>query len=99
MYALDSFISPVPGFHDDILIPSILVSPRPPGDESMSDPFTKAYASTIKTQAGKRKATANPIPSKKPRKPRGNLRARSKSMNPLPMLLLLLLHRVLDGRS
>jgi hypothetical protein len=99
MYALDNFISPVPGFHDDIPIPSILVSARPPGDESTSDPFTEAYVSTLKTQAGKRKATANPIPSKKPRKPWGNLRARSKSMNPLPMLLLLLLHRVLDGRS
>jgi hypothetical protein len=62
MQALDNFISPVPGFDSDILIPAIPVSARPPGDESTSDPSARASASALKTRAGKQKASANPIP-------------------------------------
>jgi hypothetical protein len=65
MQALDNFISPVPGFDDDISIPAVPVSARPPGDEPASDPSSGASASASKTQAGKQKATANPTPHKK----------------------------------
>jgi hypothetical protein len=64
MQALDSFISPVPGFDDDIPIPAVLISARPPGDEPASDPSGGASASASKTRVGKQKATANPTPHK-----------------------------------
>jgi hypothetical protein len=71
MQALESFISPVPGFDGDILILAIPVSTWPPGDKSMSDPSTEVSASALKTWAGKRKLTANPTPPKKARKTMG----------------------------
>jgi hypothetical protein len=71
MQALDSFISPVPGFNGYILIPAIPVLAQPPGDESTSDPSTEAGASALKNRAGKRKATANPTPEKKAKKAMG----------------------------
>jgi hypothetical protein len=54
MNALDSFISPILGFNDDIPILTISVSARPPGDESASDPSAGASAITLKASAGKR---------------------------------------------
>jgi hypothetical protein len=99
MQALDSFISPILDFEGDIPILTIPVLARPLGIELTSDPSTGASASALKTRAGKRKATANPTPQKKPRKPQGNPLAGSKLMNSHPRLLLQLLHRVLIGRS
>jgi hypothetical protein len=99
MQVLDRFISLVPGFDGDILILAIPVPARPPGDESTSDPSTGVGASFLKVRVGKWKATANPTPQKKPRKPRGNPLEGSKLMNPYAKLLLRLLHRVLSGRS
>jgi hypothetical protein len=71
MQALDNFISPIPNFDGDILIPVAPVSARPPGDESMSDPFAGANASSLKAQVGKWKATANLTPQKRARKTTG----------------------------
>jgi hypothetical protein len=71
MQALDNFISPIPGFEGDISIPTIPVSARPPDDESISDPSVRAGASALKAWAGKWKATANSIPSKKAKKATG----------------------------
>jgi hypothetical protein len=99
MQVLDSFIPPVPGFDGDIPIPAILVLARPPGNESTSDPSAGDGVSALKTRAGKRKASANLTPQKKPRKPWENLLAGSKLMNPCPSLLLRLLHQVLSGIS
>jgi hypothetical protein len=62
MQALDSFISPIPGFEGDIPIPAIPILAQPPGDESTSDSSAGVSASALKTWAGKRKATANPTP-------------------------------------
>jgi hypothetical protein len=45
MQALDSFISPIPGFDGNIPILAIQVSVRPPGNESIDDPSTGASAS------------------------------------------------------
>jgi hypothetical protein len=42
MKALDSFITPVPGFDGDVPILAVLVLTQPPGDESSSDPFVGA---------------------------------------------------------
>jgi hypothetical protein len=39
MQALDNFISPIPGFDDDIPIPAIPVLAWPPSDDPMSDPL------------------------------------------------------------
>jgi hypothetical protein len=73
MQALDSFISPVPGFKGDILIPAIPVLAQPPGDESTSDPSTEAGANALKNRASKRKATANPTPEKKSQESHGEI--------------------------
>jgi hypothetical protein len=62
MQAFDSFISPVPGFDDDILILVIPVLAWPPSDEPVNDPSVGASASSSKTQTSKRKATANLTP-------------------------------------
>jgi hypothetical protein len=82
MQALDKFISLIPSFDGDIPILVILILTGPPGDESRSDPSVGANASTLKTQVGKRKATVNLTPQKKAKKPRGDLQAGTKSMNP-----------------
>jgi hypothetical protein len=68
MHALDNFISPIPGFEGDILIPAIPVSTQPPGGEADSDPSTGASADAPRTWAGKRKGTASPTPQKKAKK-------------------------------
>jgi hypothetical protein len=65
---LDSFISPIPGFDGDILIPAIPILNRPPGDEPMSDPSVEASVITLKTRADKQKVTTNLIPLKKAKK-------------------------------
>jgi hypothetical protein len=96
MQALDNFISPIPDFYGDIPIPVVPVLARPPGDEPVSDPSAGASVSALKTWVGKRKATAKSTPPKKTRKPTGRSVGR---INPLPKLLLRLLHRVLGGRS
>jgi hypothetical protein len=62
--ALDSFISPIPGFNGEMSILAIPVSTQPPDDESSSDPSARA----LRTWVGKQKATTNPTPSKKTRK-------------------------------
>jgi hypothetical protein len=62
MQAFDSFISPVPSFDSDILIPVIPILARPPSDESVSDPSTGASASASKTRSSKWKAAANLTP-------------------------------------
>jgi hypothetical protein len=64
MQYLDSFISPIPGFDGDIPILAIPVSARPPGGDAIDDPSAQSIASVSKTQASKRKATANPTPPK-----------------------------------
>jgi hypothetical protein len=99
MQALYSFISPIPDFDGDIPILAVPVSARPPSDEVVTDPSTRAGASASKTQSSKWKAVANPTPQKRARKPWGDLQAGSKSMNPHPKLMLRLLQRVLDRRS
>jgi hypothetical protein len=84
MQALDSFISPIPGFDGDIMIPTKPVLAQPPGDELMSDPSTRANASALKTRVGKRKATANLTPQKKARKTTGRSIGRIKINEPVP---------------
>jgi hypothetical protein len=68
MQALDSFVSPIPGFEGDIPILTILVSAKPPNGEVDSDSSTGVSADTSRTRAGKRKATANPTPQTKANK-------------------------------
>jgi hypothetical protein len=65
MQALDSFISPIPGFEGDILIPTIPISAQPPGGDADSDPSTGASAGVPRSWASKRKAITYPIPQKK----------------------------------
>jgi hypothetical protein len=71
MQALDSFISPIPGFEGDIPIPAMPISARSPSGESANDPSARASAGASKTHAGKRNAFANPIPHKKAKKAMG----------------------------
>jgi hypothetical protein len=81
---LDSFISPIPSFNGDISIPAIPDSARPPGDKSTSDHSAGAGANALKTQASKRKATANPAPQKKARKTMGKSAGGIKINEPTP---------------
>jgi hypothetical protein len=73
MQDLDSFISPIPRFEGDILIPAILISALNPGGESSKDPSVRSNAGASKTQASKRKEPIDPSPQKRPRKLPGNL--------------------------
>jgi hypothetical protein len=71
MQALDSFASSIPGNEGDIPILAIPVSTQHPSGKAHSDPFTGASAGALRTQAGKRKATANLTPQKKTNKAAG----------------------------
>jgi hypothetical protein len=82
MQTLDSFISPIHGFDDDILILAILISAWPPRDEPMSDPSAGASAGTSKIQVGKLKATANTTPQKKDKKAMGRFSSEIKINEP-----------------
>jgi hypothetical protein len=84
MQVLDSFISPIPGLGGDISIPTILVSARPHSDEPTNDPSAEANASASKTQASKRKATANLTTQKKAKKATGRSSSRIKINEPTP---------------
>jgi hypothetical protein len=84
MQALDSFISSVPSFDGEILIPAILISAQPPGDEPMSDPFTGANVSSLKARVGKWKASAKLTLQKKARKTSGRTAGRIKINEPIP---------------
>jgi hypothetical protein len=88
MQALDNFISPIPGFDGDILIPAIPVSAQPPGDESTSDPSARVSASALKTQSAHGKQLPTQLLKRKPGEPLGDLLVGSKSMNMHPRLLL-----------
>jgi hypothetical protein len=84
MQALDSFISPIPGFEGDILIPTILVSTRFPSGELASDPSVGASARASKTRSGKHKATATPTLQKKAKKAMGKSTGRIKINERVP---------------
>jgi hypothetical protein len=71
MLALDNFISPIPVFNGDILIPAILVLAQLPSDEPVSDPSFRASASASKTWSSKWKAATNPTLQKKAKKATG----------------------------
>jgi hypothetical protein len=53
MLALDSFISPIPGFEGGITILPIPVLDYPPGGESIKDPAARSSVGALKTRAGK----------------------------------------------
>jgi hypothetical protein len=84
MQALDSFISSIPSFDVDIPISAILISARPPGDESTSDPSASVGASALKTWAGKQKANANLTSQKRARKTIGKSIGGIKINEPTP---------------
>jgi hypothetical protein len=71
MQAFDSFISPIPGFEVDILIPAIPISTRSLSGEFANDPSTGANARASKTRTDKWKAATNPTPQKKTKKATG----------------------------
>jgi hypothetical protein len=68
MQALDSFISPIPGYEVDIPIPTIPVLAQSPSGESASDLSARAHVKASRTRAGKRKAATNPTRQKKNKK-------------------------------
>jgi hypothetical protein len=72
MQALDSFISPIPGFEGDIPIPMIPVSARSPSGESASDLSARASAGASKNHVGKCKATVILTPRREPNKTQAN---------------------------
>jgi hypothetical protein len=90
MLALDSFISPIPGFEGDIPIPAIPVSTRYPSSESASDLSVGAGAGASKTQTGKRKSAATLTPQKKSKKVTGKSSTRIKINEPTRQALFLL---------
>jgi hypothetical protein len=94
MQTLDNFISPIPDFEGDIPILAIPVSAQPPSSEAESDPSTGASVNASRTQAGKRKATANLTPQKKAKKAAGKPLGESRSMNLYPPHPHRLLHQL-----
>jgi hypothetical protein len=68
MQDLDSFISHVPRFDDDIPIPAIPISARDPNTESSEKPPAESSANTPRTRACKRKAHVDLNPPKKVKK-------------------------------
>jgi hypothetical protein len=84
MQALDSFISPIPDFDGDILIPAVPVLARSPSDEPTSDSSTGASVSASNTWASKWKAAANPTPQKKAKKATGRSSSEIKIDEPAP---------------
>jgi hypothetical protein len=84
MQALDSFISPIPGFEGDISIPAIPISTRSPSGEPTNDSSVGASARASKTQTGKRKEAANATPQKKTKKTVGKSSSGIKINEPAP---------------
>jgi hypothetical protein len=84
MRALDSFISPIPGFDSDVLTLAIPVLTQLPHDESTSDPSAGTSASASRTQAGKWKVTADTTPQKKAKKVMGRSIGGVKINEPTP---------------
>jgi hypothetical protein len=82
MQDLDGFLSPIPGFEGDVLIPAILISAHDPGTESSEEPPAGSSASTPRTQAYKRKALVNPNSPKKNKKMIGKPLGRIKIIGP-----------------
>jgi hypothetical protein len=68
MQDLDSFISLIPRFEDDVLIPAIPVSTRDPNTESSEEPPAKSSAATPRTPACKKNTPVDPHPPKKVKK-------------------------------
>jgi hypothetical protein len=68
MQDFDSFISPIPRFEGDVLIPAIPISTRDPSAESSKEPLAGSSASTPRTQACNRKAPVDSNPPKKAKK-------------------------------
>jgi hypothetical protein len=99
MHALDNFISPIPDFDGDIPILAIPVSRRPPSDEFVSDPLSVLVPVTQRLGLGSGKRPLIQLLRKRLRKSWGDLLVDSKSMNPLPKLLIRLHRRVLDRGS
>jgi hypothetical protein len=65
MQDLDSFISPIPGFEGDILIPAIPILTHNPSIESFQDTPARSSAGNPKTREGNRRAPIDPSPQKK----------------------------------
>jgi hypothetical protein len=84
MQDLDSFIAPIPSFEDDILIPAIPISARPPSGEAIDDPSTRSSAGASKTRANNWKATANLTPQQKAKKATGRSSSGIKINEPVP---------------
>jgi hypothetical protein len=70
---LDSYISPIPRFEGDILVPVILVSVRSPSGESASYPSARVSAGASSTRVGKYKPSATLTPIKKAKKVSGQI--------------------------
>jgi hypothetical protein len=84
MQALDIFISPIPGYDGEILIPAITITTWSPSGESANDPSARASAGASKTQTGKRKEAANLTPQKKTKKAMGKSSSDIKINEPTP---------------
>jgi hypothetical protein len=68
MQDLDSFVSPIPSFEDDVPIPAIPISASDPGAEPSEEAPTGSSASTLWTRASKQKVHINPNPLKQAKK-------------------------------
>jgi hypothetical protein len=84
MQALDSFISPIPGFEGDIPILAIPISTYPPSGEYLENPSAGPSVDTSKTQTGKWKATTNPTLQKKVKKAKEKPSRGIKTNEPTP---------------
>jgi hypothetical protein len=86
MQALDSFISPIPGFEGDILILAIPVLTWSPSGESANDPSAEVSSRALKTRTGKWKVVAYLTPQKKTKTVVGKSSSGIKINEPAPKI-------------
>jgi hypothetical protein len=84
MQDLDSFISPIPGFEGDILIPTIPISAHSPGSEAIEDSSTESSAAHRRLELKSGKQLPTRLPRRKPTKLPGSLHAGFRLMNLFP---------------
>jgi hypothetical protein len=86
MQALDSFIAHVPNFEGDLLILAIPLSARPFNSRTTEDPTIGTSADTLRTRAGKCKASTTPTPQRKAKKSVGKSLGGIKINEPSPRM-------------
>jgi hypothetical protein len=86
MQTLDNFISHVPSFVGDLLIPTIPISARSSSGKVLENLATMSSADASRTRTKKRRASITPTPQKKAKKSKGRSPGKIKINEPIPTM-------------